>query len=87
MEYENTTMVQKYFAPIKHKFNIGDLITFYGGEPFKIIKIKAEINGVLDYLLLNQNGEGSYYDKKYVDENARLWTAKDAMSNKKQYEL
>ena len=60
------------------KFNVGDWITLYGGTPFKIIKIEREQNGKLDYLLLNATGYNSYYDKKYVDENFRLWSIQDA---------
>lgn len=63
---------------VEPKFKVGDWITFYGGEPFKILKIEAEQNGILDYLLLGQNGHDSYYNKKYVDENVRLWTIQDA---------
>lgn len=62
----------------KPKFRPGDWITFYGGVPFKILKIEAEYNGILDYLLLDQNGHDSFYNKKYVDENARLWNIQDA---------
>jgi len=62
----------------KSEFHEGDWITFYGGCPFKIVKIESELNGVLDYLLLSQNGQNSYLNKKYVDENARLWTIQDA---------
>ena len=36
------------------------------------------MNGVLDYLLLGQNGYDSYFNKTYIDENARLWTIQDA---------
>lgn len=63
---------------VEPKFKVGDWITFYGGEPFKILKVEPEQNGILDYLLLGQNGHDSYYNKKYVDENARLWTIQDA---------
>ena len=62
----------------KSGFHEGDWITFYGGCPFKILKVESELNGVLNYLLLNQNGQDSYLNKKYVDENARLWTIQDA---------
>lgn len=62
----------------KPRFRVGDWITFYGGNSFKILKIETEINGVLDYLLLDQNGYDSYFNKTYVDENARLWTIQDA---------
>ena len=60
------------------EFKIGDWIIIYGGKPYKILKIEAEVNGILDYLLLNQDGHDSYYNKKYVDKNARLWTVRDA---------
>ena len=60
------------------KFKVGDWITFYGGNPFKILNIEREENGILDYLLLSQDGYDSFYDKKYVDKNARLWTIQDA---------
>lgn len=63
---------------VELKFNVGDWITFYGDKPFKILKVESEQNGILDYLLLSQNGHDSYYNKKYVDENARLWTIQDA---------
>ena len=63
---------------VEPKFKVGDWITFYGGAPFKILKVEPEQNGILDYLLLGQNGHDSYYNKKYVDENARLWTIQDA---------
>lgn len=63
---------------VEPKFKVGDWITFYGGNPFKILKIEEEINGVLDYLLLDQNGHDFYLNKNYVDKNARLWTIKDA---------
>lgn len=64
---------------VEPRFNIGDWITFYGGgNPFKILKIEAEINGVLNYLLLSKNGYDYYFNKTYVDENARLWTIQDA---------
>lgn len=62
----------------KRKFMVGDWITFYGSPAFKILKIEAEDSGVLDYLLLNQNGHDSFYNKEYVDKNARLWTIYDA---------
>ena len=58
--------------------HIGDWITFYGGTPFKIVKIEQELNGTLDYLLVQQDGHDSYFNKKYVDENAILWTIHDA---------
>lgn len=60
------------------KFEVGDWITFYGGTPFKIVKIEQESNGTLDYLLVRQDGHDSYFNKKCVDENARLWTIHDA---------
>ena len=63
---------------VEPKFKVGDWITFYGGKSFKILKIEAEQNGTLNYLLLGQNGHDSYYNKKYVDQNARLWTIEDA---------
>ena len=63
---------------VEPKFKVGDWITFYGGNPFKILKIEAEMNGVLDYLLLGQNGYDYYFNKTYIDENARLWTIQDA---------
>jgi hypothetical protein len=63
---------------IESKFHEGDWITFYGGKPFKILKVESEQNGILDYLLVSQYGYVSYYNKKYVDENARLWTIQDA---------
>lgn len=63
---------------VEHKFEVGNWITFYGGKPFKILDIKREENGSLDYLLLNQDGHNSYYNKKYVDTNAKLWTIADA---------
>lgn len=63
---------------VEPKFKVGDWITFYGGNPFKILKIGEEMNGVLDYLLLDQNGYNSYFNKTYIDENARLWTIQDA---------
>lgn len=69
---------QNHSDKAEPKFKIGDWITFYGGEPFKILKVESEQNGILDYLLLGQNGRDSYYNKKYVDENARLWTIQDA---------
>ena len=62
----------------KRKFIVGDWITFYGDVSFKILKIEAEDNGILDYLLLNQNGHDSFYNKEYVDKNARLWTIYDS---------
>ena len=63
---------------IEPRFKVGDWITFYGGNPFKILNIEAEMNGVLDYLLLGQNGYDSYFNKTHIDENARLWTIQDA---------
>lgn len=63
---------------VEPTFHDGDWAKFCEGKPFKIIKIEKEINGVLDYLLLNQNGQASYFSKNYVDENARLWTIDDA---------
>ena len=69
---------QKPIDEAKSKFKIGDWITFYGSKPFKILKVESEQNGILDYLLLSQNGHNSYYNKKYIDENARLWTIQDA---------
>jgi len=62
------------------KFKVGDWITLYGGKPFKIVKIEPERYGVLDYLLLDQNGHDSYYNKKYIDKNARLCTQEDFAS-------
>ena len=69
---------QKSNGKTKRKFIVGDWITFYGDVSFKILKIEAEDNGILDYLLLNQNGHDSFYNKEYVDKNARLWTIYDA---------
>ena len=69
---------QKPADKVESKFHEGDWITFYGGTPFKIIKIGREQNGKLDYLLLDTSGHDSYYNKKYVDKNARLWDIKDA---------
>lgn len=63
---------------IEPKFKVGDWITFYGGNPFKILKIEAEINSVLDYLLLDQNDHDFYFSKAHVDKNVRLWTIQDA---------
>lgn len=63
---------------IEPKFKVGDWITFYGVNPFKVLKIESEINGVLEYLLLDQNGHDFYFNKTYVDKNARLWTIEDA---------
>lgn len=60
------------------EFKVGDWITFYGSNTFKILKIEEGINGVLNYLLLDQNGHYSYFNKTYVDKNARLWTIQDA---------
>lgn len=65
-------------SKVKPKFTVGDWITFHGSPAFKILKIEAEDNGILDYLLLNQNGHDSFYNKEYVDKNARLWTIQDA---------
>ena len=62
---------------VESKFKVGDWITFYGGNQFKILKVEQEQNGILNYLLLDQNDRDSYYNKKYVDENARLWTIQD----------
>ena len=69
---------QKPIDEAKSKFKIGDWITFYGSKPFKILKVEPEQNGILDYLLLEPIGHVTYYNKKYVDENARLWTIQDA---------
>ena len=69
---------QKPADKVEPKFKVGDWITFYGGELFKILKIESEQNGILNYLLLDQNGRDSYYNKKYVNKNARLWTLQDA---------
>jgi len=69
---------QKSNGKTERKFMVGDWITFYGSPAFKILKIEAEDNGILDYLLLNQNGHDSFYNKEYVDKNARLWTIYDA---------
>ena len=63
---------------VEPEFKVGDWITFYGVNPFKILKIESEINGVLDYLLLDQNGHDFYFNKTHVDKNARLWTIQDA---------
>ena len=63
---------------VEPEFKVGDWITFYGVNPFKILKIGEEINGVLNYLLLDQNGHDFYFNKTYVDKNARLWTIQDA---------
>ena len=68
---------QKSNNKIESKFKIGDWITFYGRPAFKILKIEAEDNGILDYLLY-QNGHDSFFNKEYVDKNARLWTIEDA---------
>lgn len=68
----------KEIVSTEPKFKVGDWVTFYGGKPFKILKVESEQNGILDYLLLSQNGHDSFYNKKYVDENARLWTIADA---------
>lgn len=69
---------QKPADKVGPKFKVGDWITFYGSTPFKIIKIGREQNGKLDYLLLDTSGHDSYYNKQYVDKNARLWGIKDA---------
>ena len=69
---------QKSIDEAESEFKIGDWITFYGSKPFKILKVEPEQNSILDYLLLELNGHVTYYDKKYVDENARLWTIEDA---------
>jgi len=69
---------QKSTDKVQPGFKVGDWITFHGGNPFKILEIEPEQSGILDYLLLGQNGHDSYYNKKYVDENARLWTIQDA---------
>ena len=69
---------QKSNGKTERKFMVGDWITFYGSPAFKILKIEAEDNGILDYLLLNQNGHDSFYNKEYVDKNARLWTIYNA---------
>ena len=53
-------------------------LCFMGGNPFKILKIEANINGVLEYLLLDQNGHDFYFSKAHVDKNVRLWTIQDA---------
>lgn len=63
---------------VEPKFKVGDWITFYGCNLFKILKIEEEINGILNYLLLDQNGHDSYFNKTYVDKNARIWTIQDA---------
>ena len=63
---------------VEPEFKVGDWITFYGSNPFKILKIESEINGVLDYLLLDQNGHDFYFNKAHVDKNTRLWTIQDA---------
>lgn len=69
---------QKYADKIKPEFKVGDWITFYGGNPYKILKIEEEKNGVLDYLLLDQNGHDFYFSKAHVDKNVRLWTIENA---------
>ena len=69
---------QKSVDKIKPEFKVGDWITFYGSNPFKILKIEADINGVLEYLLLGQNGHDFYFNNTYVDKNVRLWTIQDA---------
>lgn len=63
---------------VEPEFKVGDWITFYGGNPYKILKIEEEINGVLEYLLLDQNGHDFYFSKAHVDKNVRLWTIQDA---------
>lgn len=63
---------------VEPEFKVGDWITFYGGNPYKILKIEEEINGVLDYLLLDQNGHDFYFSKAHVDKNVRLWTIENA---------
>ena len=63
---------------VEPKFKVGNWITFYGVNPFKVLKIESEINGVLDYLLLDQNGHDFYFSKAHVDKNVRLWTIQDA---------
>lgn len=69
---------QKPTDKAEPKFKIGDWITFYGSKMFKILKVESEQNGILDYLLVSQDGHESYYNKNYVDTNARLWTIQDA---------
>lgn len=63
---------------VEPEFKVGDWITFYGGNPYKILKIEEKINGVLDYLLLDQNGHNYYFNNTYADKNVRLWTIQDA---------
>ena len=63
---------------IEPRFKVGDWITFYGCNPFKILKIEVDINGVLEYLLLDQNGNDFYFNRTNVDKNVRLWTIQDA---------
>ena len=63
---------------VEPKFKVGDWIMFYGGNPFKILKIEVDINGVLEYLLLDQNGNDFYFNGTNVDKNVRLWTIQDA---------
>lgn len=63
---------------VEPKFKVGDWITLYRSNPFKILKIEEEINGVLNYLLLDQNGHDFYFYKSCIDKNARLWTIQDA---------
>lgn len=63
---------------VEPEFKVGDWITFCGSNPFKILKIEADINGVLEYLLLDQNGHDFYFSKAHVDKNVRLWTIQDA---------
>lgn len=63
---------------VEPEFKVGDWITFYGSNPYKILKIEADINGVLEYLLLDQNGHDFYFSKAHVDKNVRLWTIQDA---------
>lgn len=63
---------------VEPEFKVGDWITFYGSNPYKILKIEADINSVLEYLLLDQNGHDFYFNKTHVDKNVRLWTIQDA---------
>jgi len=69
---------QKPIDEVKSKLKVGDWITFCGSEQFKILEVEPEQNGILNYLLLEPSGRSAYHDKKYVDENARLWTIQDA---------
>lgn len=69
---------QKPIDKAESEFKIGDWITFYGNKPLKILKIEPEQNGILDYLLLDSSGHDTYYNKKHVDKNARLWSIEDA---------